>query len=55
MKFSSRAIIKIVKLSRTIADFDESPEVRLEHLKETICFTTFSPWFTPWKSLKILL
>ena len=43
MKFSSRAIIKIVKLSRTIADFDESPEVRLEHLKEAICFTTFSP------------
>ena len=43
MKFSSRAIIKIIKLSRTIADFDESPEIRLEHLKEAICFTTFSP------------
>ena len=55
MKFSSRTIIKIIKLSRTIADFDESPEIRLEHLKEAICFTTFSPWFTPWKSLKILL
>ena len=43
LKLSSRAIIKIIKLSRTIADFDESPEIRLEHLKEAICFTTFSP------------
>lgn len=55
MKLSSRAIVKIIKLSRTIADYDNSPEIKLEHLKEAICFTTFSPWFTPWKSLKILL
>ena len=54
-KLSSRAIVKIIKLSRTIADFDDSPEIKLEHLKEAICFTTFSPWFTPWKSLKFLL
>ena len=54
-KLSSRAIVKIIKLSRTIADFDDSPEIKLEHLKEAICFTTFSPWFTPWKSPKILL
>ena len=54
-KLSSRAIIKIIKLGRTIADYDNSPEIKLEHLKEAICFTTFSPWFTPWKSLKILL
>ena len=42
-KLSSRAIIKIIKLSRTIADYDSSPEIKLEHLKEAICFTTFSP------------
>ena len=42
-KLSSRAIVKIIKLSRTIADYDNSPEIKLEHLKEAICFTTFSP------------
>ena len=42
-KLSSRAIVKIIKLSRTIADYDSSPEIKLEHLKEAICFTTFSP------------
>ena len=42
-KLSSRAIIKIIKLGRTIADYDNSPEIKLEHLKEAICFTTFSP------------
>ena len=43
LKLSSRAIIKIIKLSRTIADYDNSPEIKLGHLKEAICFTTFSP------------
>lgn len=43
LKLSSRAIVKIIKLSRTIADYDNSPEIKLGHLKEAICFTTFSP------------
>ena len=43
LKLSSRAIIKIIKLSRTIADYDGSLKIRLEHLKEAICFTIFSP------------
>ncbi|MDO5018050.1 MAG: YifB family Mg chelatase-like AAA ATPase [Lagierella massiliensis] len=39
-KFSARSINKILKLSRTIADLDESEEIKEKHLLEAIRFRT---------------
>jgi magnesium chelatase family protein len=40
MNFSARAYQKILRVARTIADLDLSPDIRLEHLAEAIQYRT---------------
>ena len=37
-KFSARAHVRVRRLARTIADLDESPAVRYEHLSEAAAY-----------------
>jgi magnesium chelatase family protein len=37
-KFSARAHVRVRRLARTIADLDESPAVRVEHLREAVAY-----------------
>ncbi|MFV0464707.1 MAG: YifB family Mg chelatase-like AAA ATPase [Lachnospiraceae bacterium] len=39
-QISARSYHKILKVARTIADLDESNEVRTKHLSEAVCFRT---------------
>ena len=40
MDFSARAYHKILKTARTIADMDESSEIKKEHISEAVCYRT---------------
>ena len=37
-KMSGRALMSLLKVSRTISDMDESEKVRAEHVAEALCF-----------------
>lgn len=38
LHLSTRALFKIIRLSRTIADLDSSPEIKVQHISEAISF-----------------
>ena len=41
LNLSARAYHRILKVARTIADLDESPEIKKEHLAEAVCYRGF--------------
>ena len=40
MEFSARAYHKVLKTARTIADMDESGEIKRKHISEAVCYRT---------------
>ena len=38
LQLSARSLLKIIRLSRTIADFDSSSEIKVQHISEAISF-----------------
>ena len=38
LQLSARSLLKIVRLARTIADLDASPEIKIQHISEAISF-----------------
>lgn len=41
LNLSARAYHRILKVARTIADLEESPEIKKEHLAEAVCYRGF--------------
>ena len=41
LNISARAYHRILKVARTIADLEESPEIKKEHLAEAVCYRGF--------------
>ena len=41
LNLSARAYHRTLKVARTIADLDESPEIKKEHLAEAVCYRGF--------------
>ncbi|MFC2385495.1 MAG: hypothetical protein ACFNPW_01455 [Candidatus Nanosyncoccus sp.] len=38
LHLSARSLLKIIRLSRTIADLDSSTDIKIQHLSEAISF-----------------
>ena len=38
MELTGRTYHKILRVARTIADMEESPDIQLRHLNEAICY-----------------
>lgn len=41
LELSARAYHKILKVARTLADMEESEEIRQHHLSEAVCYRSF--------------
>ena len=45
LQLTGRSYHRILKVSRTIADLEESEEIREEHVREALLFRRTSPFF----------
>jgi magnesium chelatase family protein len=45
MSLTARTYHKLLRVARTIADLEESGEIRLSHLKEAVCYRSFDARF----------
>jgi magnesium chelatase family protein len=45
MSLTARTYHKLLRVARTIADLEESEEIRLSHLQEAVCYRSFDARF----------